>query len=78
MNDGTTVFNISAFIFVPPPLSDAAGHNRVYLRAGLDHLSGHGGKHPPELLGEPNPPSEDDAEHLRRSTSSSLLPSVGI
>ncbi|TWW79149.1 Ephrin type-B receptor 5 [Takifugu flavidus] len=26
-----------------PPVSDAAGYNRVYLRAGLDHLSGHGG-----------------------------------
>lgn len=26
------------------PTSDAAGHNRVYLRAGLDHLSGYGGK----------------------------------
>lgn len=26
------------------PASDAAGHNRIYLRAGLDHLSGHRGK----------------------------------
>lgn len=24
--------------------SDAAGHNRIYLRAGLDHLPGHRGK----------------------------------
>lgn len=26
------------------PLSDAAGHNGEYLRAGLDHLSRHRGK----------------------------------
>lgn len=33
-----------AFVCASSPASDAAGHNRVYLRAGLDHLSRHRGK----------------------------------
>jgi len=32
------------------PVSDAAGHNRVDLGAGLDHLSRHGGKQRPRFL----------------------------
>lgn len=46
---------MSAFLFSPAqldsglvsawfPTSDAAGHDRIYLRAGLDHLPGHWGK----------------------------------
>lgn len=33
-----------AFVCASSPASDAAGHDRVYLRAGLDHLSRHRGK----------------------------------
>lgn len=38
------VFYKRVFVSASLPDSDAAGHNRVYLGAGLDHLSRHGGK----------------------------------
>lgn len=39
----STLLSLSLVSASLPP-SDADGHNRVYLRAGLDHLSGHRGK----------------------------------
>lgn len=80
MNDRTTVFNVSVSVFVPPhpPPSDAAGYNRVYLRAGLDHLSGHGGKHLPELPREQNPPPADDAAAFRTLATLDFIASVAI
>ncbi len=39
-----SVLSYLVFVSVSSPVSDAAGHNRVYLRAGLDHLSRHRGK----------------------------------
>lgn len=38
------VFSYLVSVSASSPLSDAAGHNRIYLRAGLDHLSRHRGK----------------------------------
>lgn len=55
----------------PPPVSDAAGYNRVYLGAGLDHLSGHGGKHLPELPGKETSPST--TEITARQTRDALV-----
>lgn len=43
------VFSYLVCVSASLPFSDAAGHNRVYLRAGLDHLSRHGGKYRREL-----------------------------
>ena len=39
-----SVFSYIVFVSASSPASDAAGHNGVYLRARLDHLSRHGGK----------------------------------
>lgn len=44
---------------LPCPISDAAGHDRVYLRAGLDHLPGHGGKQEASLAQHTQPKTRE-------------------